>query len=51
MIRFFLLAFAICFPIVILIKYIYYKHTKYGKAEWNKMKHEEQEFLNKWGDK
>lgn len=31
--------------------FIFYKYTKYGRAKWNKMKHEEQEFLDKWGDK
>lgn len=39
------------FIISILVKMIYYKYSKLGQAQYNKMKHEQEEFIDKWGKK
>lgn len=41
----------IIFGIGLLINYIYLNFTKKGKAINNYLKHKENEFINKWGDK
>lgn len=44
-------AIIILLAIIFIIQFIYYKFTKMGQAEYNKIKHDKEQFINKWGKK